>query len=124
MRLARCVGATHTLLASARRQYSKTALVFAAEKGHAAIAKLALERGADANAKDFVRPTSVLPLPSCECTLTRAACTYQYQTGSLHYAAQGGFVEIVTALLDAGANVDLPDEARARRRRQPLHRVR
>jgi ankyrin repeat protein len=65
VRCAHAVGAlsaTYALPASARRQYSKTALLFAAEKGHAAIAKLALERGCDANGKDFVRPTSFCAL--------------------------------------------------------------
>jgi ankyrin repeat protein len=67
--------------------YNQTPLHFAAEHGHAEVARVLLEHGADIEAKHIET--------------------------SLHYAAKRGHEEVVRVLLEHGADVEARDEVQS-----------
>jgi ankyrin repeat protein len=108
----------HGADANAReRQRRQTALMWAAAQKQAAMARELIARGADVNARALVNPTATamftdagpMDWPSNVSTEPRA--TYRAAGGftPLLYAAREGCLDCARALIDSGADVDMPD---------------
>ena len=91
---------------NAKESYrGQTALMWAAAERHADVVKLLLARGADWKVRSLDRDNKMpkLSAASSVSPMARGGLT------ALHFAAREGDVDSAQALLDAGADVNLPD---------------
>ncbi len=105
------------------REFEQTALMVAVREAHAAVVALLLERGADVDARTRVGPTPKF-VPPCKGTgcgsegvgINRGGLPDRGRRGavlggmtSLTYAARDGLTAEARLLLEAGADVELPE---------------
>ena len=102
---------------AAEQQRKQTALMWAAAQGQAAMVKLLVTSGADVNARALVNPvatamfSTATPLEWMSNVTAEPRATYRTPGGMtpLLYATREGCFDCVKALVEGGANVDLPD---------------
>jgi len=99
------------------QQKKQTALMWASAQSQTAMVKLLIARGADVNARALVNPvasamfSSAPPAEWLSNVTTEPRATYRTPGGmtALLYATREGCFECVKALVEASANVDMPD---------------
>jgi ankyrin repeat protein len=99
------------------QQRKQTALMWAAAQSQSAMVKVLVAAGADVNARALVNPvatamfSTATPMDWLSNVTTEPRATYRTPGGmtSLLYATREGCLECAKALVDGGANVDLPD---------------
>lgn len=102
---------------TAEQQKKQTALMWAAAQGQAAMVKELVARGADVNARALVNPTATamfttatpLDWPSNVSPEPRAGPRAPGGWTPLLYAAREGCADCAKALIEGGADLDMPD---------------